>query len=284
MTLDVEKTISYRLVKKGRGVRRGAGFLPTSEKFMVKSAVFKKRSSLFNCLTRSFLALVLATAVFSVWEKQANADSITYTTGYGSAPYDPLVATTWATTLALPKFDTSLGTLTGVTITNIGQMLGTIGVENQVNANKTQTIATTLSVFLQVLLPAGGPLISNPLATNTFSLPKYDHTTDYAGTSGQTLSNLSAFNTAFLNVNVADLALYQGIGTISFATTATDTFSSSSTGGTGSYASIYSDLSGILLGIQYDYTPMPSPEPSTFVLLGAGLVGAALLRRKVRKQ
>lgn len=231
-------------------------------------------------MKKSFIVLLFAvTVAFLFGTRTAEAISITYTTGYGSDPYGPLVQPDWNIILQLPKFDSALGTLTGVTITNSGEILGSIGVENK-NVTSTRSITAELTALLEATLPGGYLVTSNPTNTQDITLPKFDGVVDYAGTSGTTLSNLTAFDTVITFVNAADLALFTGGGLLDVPVAATD--ASYATGG-GNTASNFSNAAGLILSIQYDYNAAPVPEPSSFILLGAGLVGVAVLRRKKRQ-
>lgn len=228
--------------------------------------------------------LLLTFASILAMSAYGHATTITYTTGFGSGAYAPLVQPDWSTTLFLPKFNPSLGTLTGVQITNRGEIAGSVAVENK-NTTQTRTINADLAAALDVTLPGLlGTLSSTPISSHSITLPQFDGTIDFAGTSGLTINNLSAFNSAIYTSLPTDLALFIGIGNINYDVLASD---NSSASGSGNTASNFSNAAGVLLDVQYTYTDAPVPEPGTIMLMGSGLLmfggrAAARFRRKAK--
>ena len=219
---------------------------------------------------RLILPLLL---VLTLQATGAFAATISYSSSYG-VPVG--VQPDWTTTLYLPKFNPGLGTLTGVTVSLTGDIIGSIGVENK-QKTSSKTINAALAASMTVTLPGAATLTSNPTSNHSWLLPKFDLIDDKAGTSGITISGVTATDQVYYYVLPADLALFAGFGTQSYYVAATDV--SYATGG-GNTSSSFSNVAGALLQVKYDYTPPPVPEPATMLLFGGGAGALALMRRR----
>ncbi len=186
-------------------------------------------------------------------------------------------STNWSQTLALPLFDSGLGTLTAVTLRLDGGVYGTARLESE--DSSPASINYTLASQITASGISGLNVVVLPAANGVFNASSYDGTTDFGGTSGVTLSGLS--NTAFSSTSsslLAVLAAYTGGGTFNVSVNANGNSSSS---GSGNVVSAFNTRAGALLTVTYDYDPLvPTPEPLSLAFVGAGLITVGLLRRK----
>lgn len=205
----------------------------------------------------------------------ADADSaLSYnsTTNWGTSTSNTSFLPT--DTFNFAGFNSSLGTLTGVVITASESVGGTITATNTGNGNANFTAAlqntfkfsipTVSTVTLSV---NSTPVTDTDLATNS-SYGPVSVTEASPHRSAQTTitlsSNLSAFESAW-SVTGGDLG----------------SVTSTQYNGNTTFSSV--DTGGIILTAQYTYTPTvttPTPEPATMAVLGTGLAGMGLLRRR----
>lgn len=192
----------------------------------------------------------------------------------------PTQGTDWADNLVVPLFNPSLGTLTQVQIVLNGDVGGSAGYEN---TSTTSTSSVTLNLSSTIVLTGPNSLLIDVVPLANFSIPAvpgvpiYDGFSDYAGTSGATLTNLtgSAMDMDTIT-NPGDLlAYYTGLGTISFPVTATG---SSLGGGSGNINTSFSSTAGASIEITYTYD-VAIPEPSSVAIVGLGIIGTLAARR-----
>jgi len=172
--------------------------------------------------------------------------------------------------LSVPAFDTSLGTLTGVVVTLTDNVNGTLTLTN--NGSGSTNVSAFLIDIAKTLLP-GGFLKTETISTPSFSDPTLAQgaslgpspVTASASTSKTYLSSLATFESAW-SVTTGDFG------------------SVDTTSGNGNGVAAYTDSSSLIVSAQYTYTPTPTttpaPEPATMAILGSGLAGLGLLRRR----
>ncbi len=150
---------------------------------------FRKASSIMT--TKLFNTLAAATTLAGIVATSgvANAASLSYTSSTNYEFTDIIDAP-----LSVQKFDSSLGTLQGVTIEFTGDILGNAGFENRSPTPTQGTVNLTSDFSLQ--LNNQSLLALNPQYTFSYQVAKYDNITDYSGTSGKTLSNLTVTQSA----------------------------------------------------------------------------------------
>lgn len=229
-------------------------------------------------LKRTLLLTALAIATVIGSSSGTQAASVTYqsTTFTGVTPYTQ--------NLSVTKFDTSLGTLTGISITVSSQASAAIGVINtggndaaftNASASSQVTVSTTVGTTTSVDVTASTGNVSGIAAANA--------TTNISGPLGALVTSGAAI------ISAADFGNYEGSGS--------GTVDLKVDAGIGTYTG--SGVSGLFFGgsttvasyvsVTYEYTPAAAvPEPTSSAMFGIGVVLAVGLgwgrrRREMRK-
>jgi hypothetical protein len=224
--------------------------------------------------------------------------------------------TTWNTNFLLPRFNPALGTLTGVTLTWQGHILGHSDAQNADDPrwgvapfdSHGYGVAYNFSANLVLSgLPGGGSLTVAPTdhQTGTVGDTTLNHYYDWnttvsdtnppdnglsPNTGGQVLLPDSvhfSFDKTLNNTsNPGDLTDYVGAGTLNLGVLSTDATVYTANGGNGdepdSHYRYFSSSQGHLTA-EYEYAPNPAtPEPGTLALMGLCLPGLAYWRRRRR--
>ena len=238
-----------------------------------------------NTVAHKLLGLVLVGGTLATFS--ARADLLSFSASY-PAPLGEFQIPDWTSSVTLPRFDPSLGTLNSITFRLSGTVQGSAQSENT-SPSAGNDITLNLSAALQLFRPgsldlANRLVVTTPTVANTFTASVYDGVTDFAGTSGVTYAGLSATK---VNKTVfssdADKALFTGLGTIDLPLTAIG--KSRATGG-GSAISVFDTQARGEVTVTYNYGASAVPEPRVYgafgVLVCAGL--AALRRRTSAKK
>jgi hypothetical protein len=198
-----------------------------------------------------------------------------------------LQSTDFNKTMNISQFNPSLGTLTQVTLTFSGELVGDYGYENYFGSsaypggtwkfkldNQLDVKQGSTSVISLVRgIDATGSPVTIP------SIPVPDGLLDFAGTSGATVSLWDdTQNQTFVYTNVADLAQFIGTGTLAFAANASGASTQYSSNPQG-LVMMTASKAGATVSATYEYIV---PEPSAFVLTVLGMIGMTIfgLRRK----
>jgi hypothetical protein len=190
----------------------------------------------------------------------------------------PYTGTDWSNSLSFGLFNSSLGTLTGVTLVLTSDLSTVITVTNG------DTSPSTGSAYTYVVTTVTGSGITiAPLTNVSPPTPAGIWSTAYnyslaagANSTSGTLTGTATSNNSY----TSGLSAFTGVGDLTLPASVVAHTALYNTGGNSTESQVTNaDLYGTLT---YTYTPAPVPLPSALLLLGPGLFGLAGLRRKFK--
>ncbi len=211
--------------------------------------------------------LLSAVCGLLIWAAVTPAATISYTaSGSTAVTPDDFI-------LSLQQFDSSLGTLTGITIDYNVLVSGDFEVRNG-NPKADGTLTGSLFSDFALVGPGGLGTISNLSPSTSLGT----HT--IAKGSTYFFSVLGAGASDTYTVSLADFGLFTGNGTVDF----TNFFSSFTSPNMNFSPNVFlQDLLGKAdLKITYQYDATETPEPATFAVAGVGLAVLAIQARRRR--
>ncbi|HID31009.1 MAG TPA: choice-of-anchor E domain-containing protein, partial [Desulfobacterales bacterium] len=200
-------------------------------------------------IIRKIPVLAVLTLLGLALPAMANAATISYSDSV------PQQSTYWSSSVAIPKFDPSLGTLTDIEFKLDGHIEGIAKFEHQGQGPATVTMNFSATIELQ--RPDTSPLVvAIPVVSTVDDVTAYDGATDFGGTSGRTHDGLSADKTVSASSPPpsSDLALFTGSETIALPVIATG---SSSTTGSGNIITQFTTSASATVTITYTYNAVP---------------------------
>lgn len=196
------------------------------------------------------------------------ASTIPYTQSF------PLTNGNWNGNFTIPQFDSSLGTLTEVDFSMVGNATG--------NATVTNTDVTDEDITTNI---AANIYLKNPGGSSNIVLSSPDWTTtDYSVAAGGNVSHLNEASTdpetnSYTSANGTKFTQFIGGGNITLPVNALDATGASASGNIDASLSSQSSAN---IEIDYQYTPSV-PEPATLGLVAVGGSLAMLRRRRSTK-
>lgn len=227
-----------------------------------------------------FLKSAVIAAVFAGLVSVANAGSVSYTGTVADGQPD---FTTPVLSNVPQKFDASLGTLDSVVVTYSGRGTASYNVTNNgvsaMNVNYNGQISATLissDSALTALLATDSVIVDFGTGVgvpNRVSIGGGATTTfgTYDLSTGNTISKTYTGS--------SDKSLFIGTGSLGLSGYAeqSDTVTTS-----GDYTGIKTSNFGMDVTVTYNYTVAPVPEPSSLALVGLGIAGVVVARRRRR--
>jgi hypothetical protein len=217
--------------------------------------------------------LTLGLAALAIAQPASASYSETLDFGSSSSLISTLTMPPGSATLSFHQFNTTMGTLTGVTITLNDYTSVVCQATN--NTDSQESFSKFYYTGTVAVLGPDGTTTSTSLSTSSdnsgnvtaFSVITVDSTENASLTSGPT--------------SVTSISSYEGsgAGTFNLTVTPNNSFGGSGSAAVGGYTSTYGSVT-----ITYEYTPNVVPEPASMAMVAIGLGGLAIAHRFRRRK
>jgi hypothetical protein len=201
----------------------------------------------------------------------SQTESFSALTDWGTTPPNPSFAPTQIINFA--GFNPSLGTLNSITVTITDSVNGVVNLKNNgTGASGSTNVTGSLLNTLKYSYPT--------FAQHTITLASTSYSTTLAAGASSGAQPVSGSTTKNAVVT-SGLAAFE----TAWAVTAGDLGQLTIGSGNGNGTATYTDTGSVTIVAAYNYTPgtpppPPVPEPATLSILGAGLTGLGVLRRR----
>lgn len=167
----------------------------------------------------------------------------------------PFSGLNWTKSLDLPQFDNSLLQLDSADIVFKGAVQGSLQFENR--DSRSATYNARVCYLLTLNSPSNSTLLSVHPKCDVLSgtLPAFDGTLDYGGTSGVSSPSTAASETGSLTLTGADLTPFTGTGTVSLPAAASST---SFVRTPGNFSTVITNEASAEIEITYHYSYTPA--------------------------
>lgn len=228
------------------------------------------------------VATVVLAALIAPTTAQAATLSLSYEKSVDVEPTD------FIKEISLPKFDASLGDLTGVFLELTGKVDGSLKIESLNAAPATVTGDVGARIALKNKSDDSTLLVALPKITKTEKLSQFDGNADFAGTSGVRFENLTTEQTESRTFGPENLTQFVGspTETLNFLL---DANAESGGRGAGNLLQLFNTSAGAGVKLTYTYMKKPEPPrrkvpeseipPGALAALGIGIVMTHKLRK-----
>ncbi|MBU2925697.1 PEP-CTERM sorting domain-containing protein [Colwellia sp. 1_MG-2023] len=223
---------------------------------------------------KTFKKKLLAAVTVMALSPLAQAGVISFSDNHAAS------TTEWSDVLTVSQFDASLGNLDTINISFSASMLSDITLNN--NDNLAQTTRGSVGIETIGTFLGLGSLTINLSADTGFVALGADGALD--GSDIFTAFGLTGTDTINATIDSSNTDFLSFIGTGNVSTSGLTAFGNF--GGTGGSNTVISvdTVAGASLNVTYNYTettnPTPVSEPTSLAILGLGLAGIALRRKK----